>query len=126
MNNTHIEIFNEIPKNRLILRIIGSMSYEESLIAVKKVRDLANQLKSGFDIINDISQFMPSDPKVQQEFMETQKYVMSKGAKRVVRVVGSALGSLQFKRLHKEAGVSYEVIEATTFEAAVKYLDENP
>lgn len=121
-----IEISNDLAKNRLILRLSGTMNLEETIIAVKKVRELTNQLKSGFDIINDISQFMPSDPKVQQEFMETQKYVMSKGAKRVVRVVGSALGSLQFKRLHKEAGVSYEVVEATTFEAAAKYLDENP
>lgn len=112
-------------KNRLTIKLEGFLGAEEAAEAADKVIEEAGTLRPNFDVISDISDFKPGNEQVQAQIMRAQKGVADKGARRVVRVTGNVIGKLQFKRVHQQAHVNYEVIEVNSEEAAHKFLNEN-
>ncbi len=111
-------------KNRLYIELKGFISYDETRRAVDAIKRELNNLKPDFDIINDMRDFKPTSPEGAMRIQQAQVYASQKGLRRVVRIVDSKLGSLQFKRLHQQSGIAYDVFEADSLVAAEKLLDE--
>ena len=108
--------------NRLYISLKGFIEDSEVKEASDKVIAAMSELKQGFVIINDISDFKPASKEGGIYIKKAQEEVIKKGASKVIRVVDSVIGKLQFKRLSQEIGASYEVIEVQSLEDAEKYL----
>lgn len=117
------EINIDKEKNRMYLHLKGFLQDDELLDASNKVKIGCDELQSGFDIINDISEFNAATQKGRELIKDAQVYAFKKGVNRVVRVVGNVIGEIQFKRSSREAG--YTAITVRTLDEAYKYLDEN-
>lgn len=110
-------------KNRLYITLNGFFSDQEVSAAVDAIIDGAKQLKTGFDVINDISNFKPASQDAKSEMKRAQVFVKENGAKRVIRVVGEAtISSMQLSSTAKEAG--YEADTVATMADAEKLLGD--
>ena len=118
------EIRIDTKKNRAVLRLSGFFTDDEIKELVKEVGDqgLIDQLKPGFDVINDIRTFKPASPKGAKELFGIQSQIKEIGVGRIIRIVGSdVLGKKQFDRNSKQAG--YKAAVASSIEEAEKMLD---
>jgi hypothetical protein len=88
------ELKLDIDNNRLTIILRGVLTKNEGEKVVGEVVAAVNQLKRGFDIINDISGFEGSDKKSEEFFQGALKFLKIRGVNRVIRVVGGARGAL--------------------------------
>lgn len=109
--------------NRIYLHLKGYLQEEEIVEAANKVKQGIDQMKPGFDIINDISEFSPATQRGREIIKETQVYALQNKVSRVVRVVGNVIGQIQFERSSKEAG--YTAITVRSLEEAYEFLNSN-
>ena len=79
--------------NRLYLIIKGFLIDEYVKRAVSKIMHEVSKLKSGFDVIDDISELTPATEKDAKKIRKAQNYVFSNGAGRIVQVVKDGAGS---------------------------------
>ncbi|GEM_PF-2471807 len=110
-------------KNVMYIFLKGFLNESEVKEAVSQIKRGADQLKPGFVIINDISDFFPVSRKVSDEINKVQAYVSQKGCKKTIRVVGNVLSKHQVKKCHEAAQAGYEVIEVDTLDEAERYLN---
>ena len=108
-------------KNRLYVVLDGYFSDEKVKEACSKVLREVRKLKPGFTAINDISGFRPASPQGAAEMQRAQGVIMEAGLTRVVRIVGSALGEMQFRRTSRNAG--YGASTAASIQEAERMLD---
>lgn len=117
------EIKNDIAKNRIYMKLDGYFTIDDVKEASSILLQKTSELKPGIDVVNDISKFKAVNDEAQAEIIKAQRDLMAKGVKRVIRVVGSIVGKMQFNRLTEEAEAGYEVVEVNSFEDADSYLD---
>jgi hypothetical protein len=112
----------DVPKNRLIVTLVGFFSYEEMKKCTDETIAAVASLKPGFEVITDISQYKVSGEDTAREIERAQEAFVSKGVRRGVRVVGSqAISGMQFKRT---AGIAkYDSVNVATLEEAKNILD---
>jgi hypothetical protein len=111
-------------KNRLYLRLAGTMSEADAkTVADTIVREIA-KLKPGWAVINDISELKPADEKATAHLRRAQEASAKAGCVRVVRVVGKqAITNLQWNRTLADAqGIRADT--AGTVADADRLLDE--
>jgi hypothetical protein len=108
-------------KNRLYVVLDGYFSDQQVKEACGKVIREVKKLKPGFTAINDISGFRPATPQGAAEMQRTQGVIMQAGLARVVRITGSALGEMQFRRTSRNAGYAGDT--AASIQQAEALLD---
>lgn len=108
-------------KNRLYVVLDGYFSDEQVKDACNKVLREVKKLKPGFTAVNDISGFRPATPQGAAEMQRVQGVIMEAGLGRVVRIAGSALGEMQFRRTSRNAG--YAAGTAASIQEADQMLD---
>ncbi|MBI3123165.1 MAG: hypothetical protein HYZ10_02045 [Ignavibacteriales bacterium] len=92
-----IKISTNAAKNRLYISMIGVVTLEEAQKSKLTIEASAAALKTGFDVINDLSKFIRGDDAAGGVLKEIIILLIQKGVNRVVRVVGtSKTGLLQF------------------------------
>ncbi len=116
------DIQADVGKNRLSLVLKGFMNVDETKAAAEEAVAQAKTLKSGFTVINDITEFKPSSAEGAEHIKWAQMEVQKMGVGRVIRVIGkSQLGKMQFERTQKDAG--YQADVAATMEEAEKLAE---
>ena len=115
----------DIDQNRLYITLIGRISLEESKqAAIQVIADLKG-LKSGFDVVTDISEFEPVTQKEVDVIIQVHKILIESGVNRIARVVGSEIkatvGKIQFERASKLSKIVAENFDSV--ENADRYLD---
>jgi hypothetical protein len=108
--------------NRLYMIIRGTLIDEYVQRAVSKIVHEVNKLKTGFDVIDDVSELMPATKSDAKKIKKAQHYVIQKGAKRIVRVVkGNKVNNSVAIRIVKKK--NNKSIFAQSLEEAEKLLD---
>lgn len=109
-------------KKRLYVKLAGFFVDEEAKKASDKIIEAIDTFNSDFDLITDISECRPATPAGNVEIERIQKYALSKGAKRFIRVVGQrVLAQMQLDRASKKTGV--EADYAGSIEEANRLLE---
>jgi hypothetical protein len=108
-------------KNRIHIKLIGSMGMDEMVKCVDETIAATRKLKRGFDVITDIVEFAPASPEVTKQIERAQAQFVTSGVRKGVRIVGSkVLSGLQFNRTSSNVG--YSSVNVATFEDAVREL----
>jgi len=115
-------IYSDLQKNCLVLKLDGFMDFDEGKITLEEVKKNADKLKPGFTVINDITNFKATDARTSEMIKSAQFYVFEKKPGKVIRIVGNVLSKVQFSRTQKEIHADYEAIEVKTFEEAIALL----
>ena len=110
-------------KNRLYFTLKGFLKAEEIKRATAETIAQMRQLPPGFCVITNISEFAPATPEAAEHIKQMQAVSSQLGVKKVVRVVKSAVSSLQFKRTQREAGAKYETCDVHSVAEAEQLLD---
>lgn len=118
-----IDIRVDKSKNRLFLKLSGFFNDDEVKEASDKLIQSLEDVKPGFDVINDISEFKPARQSALQYIADAQKAVYERKPGRVVRVSQNVLSEMQFKKSQEAASADYELLKAGTVEEAEKLLD---
>ena len=112
-------------KNRLYVDLEGFFDLQSAKNAVDEVAGEVRKLRPGFTVINDITKVKASSDEIASEIEDLLRLIERAGVSRVYRVVarGATVAKLQHKRLQRESGVAYEVIEVGSVEEAERHLD---
>ena len=114
----------DVAKNRLYVKLVGFFDFKEMKEATDATIKGISQLKPGYDVINDISEFKPVGQDTFKEVERGQVYFKKSGIRYGIRVEGKAkLTNYQFNRIGK--AVEYEAFSAETLEEAEKLLEDN-
>lgn len=89
-----IKITADKAKNRLHISMIGVVTFEEAQKSKITVESSIASLKTGFDVINDLSKFIRGDETAGNVLKEIIILLIQKGVNRVVRVVGTSKSGL--------------------------------
>ncbi len=109
-------------KNRLYITLEGFFSTEEMKQCSDETIEVVKQLKPGYDVITDISQFSPVGVDALEEIKRVQEYFRISGVRYGVRVVGkSVVTGMQFKRIGKSVG--FRSTNFATLAEAEHFLD---
>jgi hypothetical protein len=115
----------DIDQNRLYVTLKGRIASKESEQAASQVIADLKKLKSGFDVVTDISEFEPATQKEVDMLIQVHKILIESGVNRIARVVGSGIkatvGKIQFERASKLTTVVAENFDS--IEDADCYLD---
>lgn len=111
-------------KNRLYLKLEGTMSEDDARKVYETILAEIEKLKPGWAVVNDISALKPADDKASEYLRKAQAASAKAGVKRVVRVVGSqSITNLQWNRtLQETQGIRADVVASVA--DAEKLLDE--
>ncbi|MFW5978409.1 MAG: hypothetical protein ACOCP2_04155 [Halohasta sp.] len=119
------DIWADRSANRLYLDITGRVDAEEMAEAADKALSEAEKLRSGFDIVNDLSGFRPPSPEAAKPIKVAQGELVEMGLNRTVRVVDDDTSQVivnAFERRSRDVGYSGE--KAPSVEEAERMLDE--
>jgi hypothetical protein len=110
-------------KNRLYITLEGFSTIEQVKAAERELREAANNLKPGFDLVNDISNYKPGTSEIVVLFRQIQEMLKNAGMGRVIRVVKKyTITDLQFVRTAKDTG--YNAVNVSSVEEADAILDK--
>jgi len=110
-------------KNRLYLRLAGTMTEADAMKVAQTILAEIPKLKAGWAVINDISELKPADEKATEHLKRAQEASAKAGCSRVVRVVGKqAITNMQWNRTLQQAqGVRADAVASLA--DAEKLLD---
>ncbi len=112
----------DLAQNRLYVTLRGILSITEAKEAMEMVQKEVKELKTNFDLINDISDFVRGQEEAGPILQETMKFLINQKVNRVVRVVGSSkVGLMQFANYSLPLE-SYKLKYVPTMLAAEDYL----
>lgn len=119
------KIKTDLEKNRLYLVLKGYFSEADVKKAADETIAAVGKLSNGFDVVNDISEFVPASQEATSEIKRAQEFIMNHGVNRVVRITNDAnmLAKAQFSRKSREVG--YDAMAFQTIADAEAYLDNN-
>lgn len=112
-------------ENRLFIDLEGRMDAEKIDEAAEVSVEEAEQLREGFDIVNDLSGFKPPSPEAAQPIKRAQKQLKEMGVDRVVRVTDEETNQVvvnAFERRSRDVGYSGETADSVA--EAEQMLDE--
>ena len=93
-------------KKRLYITLAGFFFDEDARKASGEIIEAIDTFNCDFDMITDISECRPATPAGNAEIERIQKYALSNGAKRFIRVVGKrVLAQMQLDRASKKTGL---------------------
>ncbi|SDF44223.1 hypothetical protein [Halorientalis regularis] len=112
-------------QNGLYLDLGGHFGPEEAKKANEAAREAVQRLDPGFEVITDLSEFVPGDQDAVECIEEGKQAVREAGAFAAVRATGerSATGRMHFQRVGEDEE-EYTVAVADTVEQAEKFLDK--
>lgn len=118
------KVKKDIEKNRLCITISGILSIAEA----KQAKDLlikeADELQPGFDLINDISQFIRGQEEAGEVLKEIIFAMIDRKVNRIIRVIGSSkIGLMQFANFSMPIP-EYKLSYVPTMQDAEKILDK--
>ena len=117
--NVHVDSI----KNRIYVKIDGSLSVEEAKALEEKYRQAVSQCFTGFSVLNDVSWLRPCSPEVQQILSEITHISSNAGVGKVARVVGETpLAGMQIDRISRTES-HYHGEHFKTVDEAEVYLD---
>ncbi|MFB6164087.1 MAG: hypothetical protein ABEJ31_02915 [Haloarculaceae archaeon] len=110
--------------NRLYIKLAGHMDAEEAKVANDAVMEAARGMDPDFEVVTDISDFVPGDQDAVKYIEKGKKVIKENGAAAAVRVTGnaSATGQMHFENVGDDHE-DYPVAMAETVEEAEKLLD---
>ena len=118
------KVKTDLEKNRLTIILAGFISADEAATVRDAIVSEVSKLTPGFDVINDISNFRLGQDQAGTVLKEIIKYLISKGVKKVIRVVGaSQTGLIQFAN-HTGEVSAYNVKYVPTLKDAENFLDD--
>ena len=80
--------------NRLIIILEGYFNKHAGEQCISEIVSAVNQLKPGFDIITDISEFRGSKKECDDFFWSAFTFMKIKSARHIIRVIGSSKQAL--------------------------------
>jgi hypothetical protein len=112
-------------KSRLYIGLSGFFREADVQPTLDALRFEAGKFQGPFDVITDISKFVPSSPKAADALKQGGELVKRCGRRRAVRVTGGIVtGLMQFKRLMGGVFEEDETVRyATSVEEADRILD---
>ncbi len=94
------EIRADVDKSRLYIQLVGFFREADVQPTLDALRVEAGKLQGPFDVVTDISKFLPGSPKAADAIKQGGELVKEFGRRRAVRVTGGIItGLMQFKRL---------------------------
>lgn len=112
-------------KNIIYLKWIGFVKKEEVQEANQKLEQIFQELNAdSFDFIVEMEDIMAFSKETQQEIVEQQKWVLSKGLRRSAVVVEKVTTKMQLKRTAESSNNDKEIF-FDSFEEALEYLRNN-
>jgi hypothetical protein len=110
--------------NRIYLTLEGHMDAEDTKAAADAVVDAAERMDPGFDLVNDMSTFVPTSDEAMEHIKRGKKGLAENGQAAAVRVVSeSTTGQMQFDRAG-EGVEEYALAKAESVAEAEKLLDK--
>lgn len=119
------EIRADTLKNRLYIRISGFFREADISPTLNALRAETGKFQGPFDVVMDISKFVPGSPQAAEALRKGGEIVKEGGRRRAVRVTGGIItGIMQFKRLVGGVFAEDESVRyATSVEEADTILD---
>ena len=115
------KVHADTARNRLYITLAGFLSLDEAKTCGDDAIVATRKLKSGYDVITDITDFKPGTQEVAKDIERVQLHFKNSGARRGVRIVGqNAPSSMQFSRTGKAAG--FNAVNVPTLAEAEKVL----
>ena len=120
------EVRADTVKNRLYMRLAGFFRETDIRPTMVKLEEELDRLAPEFDIVIDISQFMPGSAKAAEALRKGGEMVKSRGRRRAVRIAGGIItGFMQFKRVLGGVFAEDETVRyASSMAEADRILDE--
>jgi hypothetical protein len=110
-----------IPQNRLYVTLSGFFQYRDMKECTDSTIMESEKLRPGYDVITDISQFMPVGQKTLAEVRRGQVFFTHAAVRYAIRVRGGAiLTATQFARSGK--AINYTPVTVATLADAETYL----
>jgi len=101
--------------NRLYLDLTGRLDRDNLEDAADEAVAAAENLRQGFDIVNDLSGFTPPAPEAAKPIKRAQSELVEMGVDRVVRVADEETGQVvinAFERRSRDVGYSGETADS--------------
>lgn len=112
-------------KNLLNMRLAGSFILEDTSPIIDKIHTEVVKLKPGFDVINDVRDLNKLDTKTANEIKKGTKILEERGAKRLIRIVGSSKFVVQiFTKFSNFSKSKMKVYYVKTLDEALKIIQE--
>ncbi len=87
-------------KNRLYIKLGGFFKGSDVEPALAKLAAALDEVRPGFDVVTDLSEFVPGSPAATDALRRGGEMVKACGRRNGVRITGGLItGLLQFKRL---------------------------
>lgn len=94
------EVAADAARNRLYLRLAGFFREGDVQPALARLEEELRGVTPGFDVVVDISRFVPGSPKAAEALRRGGEMVKKRGRRRAVRITGGIVtGLMQFKRM---------------------------
>ena len=107
-------------KNRLYVTLVGYFSIDEMKTCGDETIQATDQLRPGYDVITDISQFKAGPPEVAKDIERVQAHFRKSGARQGVRIVGeNALSGMQFRRTGAQAEYNSVNVPTLVYDACI-------
>ncbi len=111
--------------NRLNMKLSGTFSIEDTLPIINRINAEIVKLQEGFDVINDVRELKFVDTKTAKEIKKGTTILQDKGAKRLIRVIGSSkLALMTLAKFSNFSNSKMKIYYAPTLEDAYKILEE--
>ena len=122
------EVTADTAKSRLYIRLGGFFRESDVQPTLDALRAEVDRFSGPFDVITDISKFVPSSPKATEALKQGGELVKRGGRRRAVRVTGGVVtGLMQFKRLMGGVFREDETVRyASSVAEADRILDDWP
>ncbi len=115
----------DIINNRLYLIMRGYLVDEYVKRAVVKTIEEVEKLRSGFDLINDISELKPATDDDARRLQRVKGYVLGRGVNRLVEVVKISERESRMKSAERNVGkTKNDPIFVSSVDEAEKFLSE--
>jgi hypothetical protein len=103
----------DLEKNRLYLTFSGFSTVEAATVARQEVEAAVRQLKPGFDVVTDLSEYKPAMSEITQTIQQMQVFLKQSGLRRAVRIASpNPLTNIQFARTARVAGLEAEIVSS--------------
>lgn len=109
-------------RNRLYVTLVGFFSLEEIKKCGDETIEATKRLRTGYDVVTDITKFKAGPPEVAEDIERVQAHFRKSGARQGVRIVGgNVLSGMQFRRTG--TSVEYNSVNVPSLEDAEKLLN---
>jgi hypothetical protein len=113
----------DLARNRLYVTLVGFFSLAEIEKCGDETIAATKQLRRGYDVITDITQFITGTADVAADVERVQEHFRKSGARQGVRIVGSnVLAGMQFRRTGTSA--EFNSVHVKSQEEAERLLND--